>query len=150
MVLGRIEGVITTPLDIIGVGSGNVLHAMKFGDAGFCGFGEAYFSKINYGAIKGWKRHRQMTLNVIVPHGQVRFILYDDRDDSQTKGRYQRVLLSLDCYQRLTVPPMVWGAFEGLANPDSMLLNIAGIPHDPSEADQKPISQIDFNWKEEQ
>ena len=148
MGLKDIEGVVVTPLAIVDVKGGDVLHAMKTVDEGFSGFGEAYFSKVNYGAVKGWKRHRQMTLNLIVPQGKVRFVLFDDRASSLTNGHYQDIVLSLDQYQRLTVPPLVWGAFQGLAEPDSLLLNIASIPHDPTEADQKPINQFEYEWME--
>ena len=74
-----INGVTTTPLSIIDTKGGAVLHAIKSSDYGYSGFGEAYFSTIEYNAIKGWKRHKEMVLNLIVPIGSVRFILYDDR-----------------------------------------------------------------------
>ena len=76
----NIDGVILTSLGIIEVEGGNVLHAMKQEDNGFNGFGEAYFSTAEHKVIKGWKRHFEMTLNIVVPIGHIRFVLYDDRD----------------------------------------------------------------------
>ena len=64
------EGVTLTALQQIDTAGGSVLHAMKAGDAGFSGFGEAYFSAVEKGFIKGWKRHREMTLNVGCPFGE--------------------------------------------------------------------------------
>ena len=49
----NISGVIVTPLSIINTKGGDVLHAMKSRDQGYLGFGEAYFSKVEPGAIKG-------------------------------------------------------------------------------------------------
>ena len=49
------DGIILTPLKQIRTSKGSVLHAMKKGDEGYAGFGEAYFSTINKGDIKGWK-----------------------------------------------------------------------------------------------
>ena len=63
----NIDGVILTSLEIIQVEGGNVLHAMKNGDTGFSGFGEAYFSSVEHKVIKGWKRHFEMILNIAVP-----------------------------------------------------------------------------------
>ena len=74
-----IKDLLITPLDIIETPGGNVMHAMKNDSPGYFGFGEAYFSEIEYKMIKAWKRHREMTLNLVVPHGEVRFILHDDR-----------------------------------------------------------------------
>lgn len=60
-----IDGVIFTPLPIIDTKGGDVLHAMKVSDEGFHVFGEAYFSTVKSGAIKGWKLHREMVLNIV-------------------------------------------------------------------------------------
>ena len=135
---------IITPLDIIKVNKGDVMHAMKSDDPGFSGFGEAYFSVVSYNAIKAWKRHHEMTLNLVVPVGKIRFVLFDDRKVSNTQ--FQEVIISKDNYCRLTVPPMVWIGFQGLSDNGSMLLNIADIEHNPHEVDKKNIDQIEFNW----
>lgn len=142
----NIDGVILTSLEIIRVEGGNVLHAMKNGDTGFSGFGEAYFSSVEHKVIKGWKRHFEMILNIAVPIGHIRFILFDDRDNSKTKGCYQEVILSRNNYQRLTVPPMIWFAFEGIAKDSSLLLNLASIPHKKEEQENLPLDQIEFDW----
>ena len=144
-----IEGVILTPLSIIDTKSGDVLHAMKETDKGYSGFGEAYFSTIESGAIKGWKRHQDMVLNLVVPVGAVRFVLFDDRKESKTKGALEEIILSRsNNYGRLTVPPRLWMGFQGVGENEelSMLLNIANIPHDPDETDVKKLDKIKFDW----
>jgi dTDP-4-dehydrorhamnose 3,5-epimerase len=80
-----------------------------------------------------------MILNIVVPVGVIRFVMYDARTDSGTTGQIQEVLLSPDSYQRLTVPPGVWMAFQGKSAGLSILLNIASIPHDPKEAENLPL-----------
>ena len=139
-----IKDVVITNLNIIDTPGGNVMHAMKNSDSGFRSFGEAYFSNIDKDAIKAWKRHKKMTLNLIVPLGKIRFVLYDDREATKTK--FQEVIISKDNYCRLTVPPMIWMGFQGLSDHGSMLLNIASIEHDPMECEKKNIKQIEFDW----
>ncbi len=139
-----IEDVLTTKLDVIDTPGGNVMHAMKETSIGYAGFGEAYFSQVDKGAIKAWKRHKEMTLNLIVPVGEIRFVLFDDREVSNTQ--FQEVIISKDNYCRLTVPPMIWMGFQGLSGAGSMLLNIANIEHNPHEVDKRNIEQIEFNW----
>lgn len=142
-----IEGLLVHDLKIIPGELGSVLHAVRSTDAGFAGFGEAYFSTVKRNAVKGWKKHQRMTLNLVVPVGEIRFVIYDDRSDSASKGALEQITLSRNAYQRITVPPGVWVAFQGLAEPESMLMNLASIPHDPTEAINIPISspQIPFN-----
>jgi len=139
-----IKGVIISYLDVIDTPGGNVMHAMKDTSAGYTGFGEAYFSQIDKGAIKAWKRHKKMTLNLVVPVGKIRFVLFDDREVSNTQ--FQEVIISKDNYCRLTIPPMVWMGFKSLSNEDSMLLNIANIEHDSNEVDRLEIDEINYNW----
>ncbi len=139
-----IKDVLITKLDVIDTPGGNVMHAMKESSAGYAGFGEAYFSQVEKGAIKAWKCHQKMTLNLVVPVGEIRFVLFDDREVSNTQ--FQEVIISKDNYCRLTVPPMIWMGFQGLSGDGSMLLNIANLEHNPNEVDQRNIEQIKFNW----
>jgi dTDP-4-dehydrorhamnose 3,5-epimerase len=142
-----IDGVIFSPLSIIGTDGGDVLHALKSSDNGFSGFGEAYFSKVEPRSIKGWKLHHEMVLNLIVAVGIVRFVIFDERPKSPTKKEFNEFILSLENYGRLTVPPKVWVGFQGLSESTSIVLNIASIEHSPDEIDRKLINEIIFDWK---
>ena len=145
--MGAIEGVLLTPLRIIKGESGDVMHALKQQEESFKGFGEAYFSTVNQGAVKGWKKHRRMILNLIVPAGAIKFVLFDGRKESKTFETFQEVILSKDNYLRLTVPPGVWMAFQGVGGENNTLLNIASIPHDPLEAENLPIQNETIPYK---
>ena len=141
-----LDGVIFTPLKIIEVEDGNIQHGMKKGEDGYKGFGEAYFSNINSNSIKGWKRHFSMILNIIVPIGRIRFVLFDDREDSLTRHNYQELIISEDNYGRLTVPPMIWFGFMGLEKGQSLILNIGNIIHDPNEIKKAALEDFEYNW----
>ena len=137
--MGAIEGVILTPVKIIAGINGDVLHVLKEHESTYSRFGEAYFSSVRYNSMKGWKKHLQMTLNIVVPIGSIKFVLYDDRAESTTYKSIQEVELSRENYQRLTIPPKIWIAFEGVGEGYNLLLNIASIEHDPDESMLLPI-----------
>jgi len=141
-----IEGVILTPLKQIINAKGDIYHGMKKSDTGFAGFGEAYFSTISKNEIKGWKKHTKMVLNLIVPLGEIEFIIYDDRVNSSTFNTFFSVKLSQKNYNRLTVPFGVWMAFRGIGNETNMLLNLASIEHNPQETIAKELDEIKYNW----
>ena len=111
---------------------------MKKSDNGFDGFGEAYFSTVNMGQIKGWKRHLEMTLNLIVIIGEVEFVLYNGE-------KFYKIILSKKNYQRLTIRPGLWLAFTGLEN-ENTLLNLASIEHSPKESETVDIGTFKYNW----
>jgi dTDP-4-dehydrorhamnose 3,5-epimerase len=141
-----IKGVIMTPLKIIHTNGGDVFHGMKQTDHGFDGFGEAYFSSVSYKMVKAWKRHSKMTLNIIVPFGEIKFVLFDSRDDAINKD-FHEVILSRKNYFRLTIPPQIWVGFQGLSTKENILLNIANLVHDPKEADQKRVDELPYDWR---
>ena len=134
------DGVILTPLKQIRISKGSVLHAMKKSDIGFDGFGEAYFSTVNKNDIKGWKKHTEMTLNLVVPVGKMEFVIYNDKNHN-----FFNVTISQDNYQRLTISPGFWLAFRGL-DEKNILLNIASIEHDPSESESIDLDKIIYDW----
>lgn len=136
-----LDDILITPLARIAAVGGDVLHVMKQNDAGYTGFGEAYFSWIATGAIKAWKRHTQMTMNVVVPVGKVRFVFcLEGADDFRVEE------IGVDRYVRLTVPPGIWFGFQGLVAPQSLVLNLANIPHEPNEVERLALSEIKYGW----
>ena len=121
------------------------MHALKAEEHSFVGFGEAYFSTVDQGAVKGWKRHRRMTLNLVVPVGLVEFVTYNEQQDEG--HRLQHFLVGAapgGVYARLTVPPGLWMAFAGRAPGMSVVLNIASIGHDPTEVDRAELETFPF------
>jgi len=143
----NIDGIILTPLKQIFHPQGNIFHGMKQSDPGYAGFGEAYFSTINHDEIKPWKKHIEMTLNFIVPIGEIQFVIYDDRPESKTKGNFLKINLCLNNYQRLTIPCGVWVAFLGVGKEINLLLNITNLEHDALEVERTELSSIKYNWK---
>lgn len=129
-----------TPLKIIPVDKGNVLHAATLSELQEFGIGEVYFSQIIGGETKGWKRHNRMTCNFVVPSGKVQFTI---RMESEGRELFLTEILGAtpQDYARLQVPPGLWYAFTGLTFPTvaSVVCNIASQSHDPLESDTLPL-----------
>ena len=136
-----VNQILITPLKRIKVAGGDVLHGIKCSDPGYVDFGEAYFSIVEADAIKAWKRHLRMTLNLVVPLGVVFFVFIDE------EGAVREEIIGGDWYVRLTIPPGIWFGFKGLSSPYSMLMNVADVPHDPTEIERKNLDEIKYNWK---
>jgi len=146
-----IQGVIITDLHKIKDDRGQVMHMLRCDAKHFIGFGEIYFSTVNLGAVKAWKLHRKMTLNLAVPLGSVRLVLYDERPDSTTRGTVQEIITGEAAYKLITIPPLVWNGFQGLAPGVTLLANCATLPHDPAEVDRREVDdgRIPYIWPQE-
>ena len=145
---GTIEGVVVTPLRQIPDERGKIMHMLRCDSAVFKSFGEVYFSCVHPGAIKAWHIHKKMTLNYAVPFGKIKFVLYDDREGSATRGRLQEIYMGPENYCLVTVPPMVWNGFKGIGTETSIVANCTDIPHDPDEiARMSPFDpSISYDW----
>ena len=144
-----INGVIITPLKQILDERGKVMHMLRGDSANFQGFGEIYFSCVHPGAIKGWHIHKEMVLNYAVPYGNIKFVLYDDRVTSSTRGELQEIFLGVDNYCLVTVPPLVWNGFKGIGQEMAIVANCSSIPHRADEIDRlDPFDPlIPYSWE---
>jgi len=130
-----------TPLKKINLEDGDILHALKKSDLGYAGFGEAYFSFIKFNAVKAWKLHKEMTLNLVVPVGDVRFVFFSQQD-----AGFLELEIGENNYQRITVPPGIWFGFKGIHAYTSLIINLADIEHDPKEGQKKSINEFKYEW----
>ena len=128
-------------LKVVNLPEGNIIKVLKKNDLKNWNFGEAYFSKIKFGKIKAWKYHLKMTLNLVVPHGKVKFVFY-----SEKLQRFKIVEIGEKKYSRLTVPPKVWFGFKGISKSESTILNLANAQHSPKEVLARNLKDIKFNW----
>lgn len=143
-----IEGVLVTPLRQIMDERGKVMHMLREDSPVFTKFGEIYFSCTYPGAIKAWHRHKLMTLNYAVLYGQIKFVLFDDRPESKTRGEVQEYFLSPENYCLVTIPPLIWNGFKGIGDKTTIVANCATLPHDPDEIERKPPfdTSIPYDW----
>lgn len=143
-----IEGVKVTPLRQIADERGKIMHMLRSDAPHFQEFGEIYFSCVHPGAIKAWHIHKKMTLNYAVPFGKIKFVLFDDRPDSSTRGQTQELYLGPETYQLVTVPPLVWNGFKGVGTETSIVANCATLAHDPDEIDRMdPFDpSVPYDW----
>lgn len=143
----RIEGVEFVPLRRIPDERGTIYHMLRRTDPHFREFGEIYFTSIYRDVIKGWHRHREMTLNYACVWGRIKLVLADDRRDSPTRGAIIERFLGPDDYSLAIIPPGIWAGFKGMTEV-AIVANCATHPHDPSLTERlDPTSPaIAYDW----
>lgn len=144
-----IHGVKITPLRQIPDERGTILHMLRNDAPHFVQFGEIYFSCVYPNAIKAWHVHKIMTLNYAVVTGMIKMVLYDDRADSPTRGELQELFVGERNYCLVTVPPLVWNGFKGIATGTAIVANCATHPHTADEIERlDPFSdRIPYSWE---
>lgn len=145
---GCIEGVLIRPLKQIVDERGKIMNMLRCDDMGFEKFGEIYFSAVHPHVVKGWHIHREMVLNYAVIKGSIKLVLYDERENSSTKGTLQEIFLGEENYCLVIVPAMVWNGFKGIGTETAIVANCSTIPHDKNEIMRlDPLeNHIPYDW----
>jgi dTDP-4-dehydrorhamnose 3,5-epimerase len=143
-----IDGVQVIPLGRIPDERGTIFHMLRRTDPHFIEFGEIYFSTVYQGVVKGWHRHREMTLNYACISGRVKLVLYDDREGSTTRGELMEIFLGPDNHSLVIIPPEVWNGFKGMSVEPGIIANCCTHSHDPSRSSRlDPFdNHIPYDW----
>jgi dTDP-4-dehydrorhamnose 3,5-epimerase len=121
-------------------------------DPHFSRFGEVYFTTIYREIVKGWHLHQDMTLNYACPYGRVKLVLFDDREDSPTRGSLMETFLGTDAHLLAVIPPGIWNGMKGMTEPFAVVANCATHAHDPSRTSRlDPLDNpIPYDWEPRQ
>ena len=143
-----IDGVNVIPLRRIPDERGTIFRMLSRDDPYFVDFGEIYFSSVYPGVIKGWHRHRDMTLNYACVFGRIKLVLWDEREASPTHGELMEIFLGPDNYSLVQIPPGVWNGFKGMSDPFALVANCCTHPHDPTRSSRlDPFdNHIPYDW----
>lgn len=101
---------------------GNVLRGFRKTDKFPGKSAEIYFSWLNKSAIKGWKLHKKMSMNLLVPLGKVRFVFFDG-------AKFKKIIIGEKNYCRIYVPNNIFFSFQNLSNDKSLIVNNSSIIH---------------------
>ena len=88
------------------------------------------------GAISAWHMHEHQTDHIFVVGGQIRLALFDDREDSSSRGQVELLHLSPMRPQLVVVPPRVWHGLQSLGPDSGCFVNFFDRPYlyeDPDE-----------------
>ena len=81
-------------------------------------------------------------------NGKIKFVLFDDRKNSKTKGKIQELILEPDNYFLVTVPPLIWNGFMNVGEKNSILANCSSVPYRDDEIIRRsPFDKfIPYKW----
>lgn len=146
-----IEGVIITDKPSIHDERGYIQHFMRIDDYEYTKFGEVYFSIAYKNVVKAWHLHTEMTLNYLCVYGMIKLVLFDDRENSPTRGILNEFFIGEKNQKMITIPKSVWNGFKGYGERNfSIIANFADIPHSKNEIIREfphinPIVN-NYNW----
>lgn len=108
-------------------------------------------SKTKLGIIKAFHWHKYQDDLFYVVSGNLQLVLYDGREDSQTKGKTQVILLGEEYDPAVVfIPRGVLHGYKVIGNKDSEVLYLMNNEYNPIKPDEERVSPddpaINFDW----
>ncbi len=145
-----IDGVKIKNLKVIPDERGRVMEILRFDDDVFLNFGQAYITTAYPGVVKGWHYHKKQVDNFSCILGMMKLVLYDNRNESATKGMVNEFYLGVHSPRLVQIPAGVYHGFKCIGENEAMVLNIPTevyIYDDPDEFRVDPHNNdIPYEW----
>lgn len=145
-----IHGVTARNLKEIADERGRLMEIMRRDDKEFSAFGQVYVTTAYPGVVKAWHCHKLQDDNMTALRGMVKIVLYDDREDSPTRGAINEFFIGDHNHTLLHIPRSVWHGFKCISDSEAMIVNVVTECYNydkPDEYRKAPHgSDIPYDW----
>ncbi|MDD4606734.1 MAG: dTDP-4-dehydrorhamnose 3,5-epimerase family protein [Patescibacteria group bacterium] len=146
-----IQGVKTKKLKIIPDERGRVMEILRNDDECYEKFGQVYMTTNYPGVIKAWHYHKIQTDNVVCAHGMLKVVLYDNREDSPTKGEINEFFVGEHNPLLIHIPPMIYHGWKNIGECEAIAVSVPTEAYNYKEPDEYRLSyddpSIPYNWE---
>ena len=145
-----IDGVKVKKLRVIPDERGRLMEILRNDDDIFEHFGQAYITTAYPGTVKAWHYHKNQTDHFCVLVGMMKVVLYDDRENSPTKGDIDEYFMGVHNPMVLKIPSGVYHGFKCISDTEAMCLNIPTNTYnytDPDEHRRPAHGDIPYDWE---
>jgi dTDP-4-dehydrorhamnose 3,5-epimerase len=113
----------------------------------------SYYSLSYPGVIRAWHRHlRGQVDHFVCPQGRIKVGIYDDRDDSPTRGEVNEFVIGEHNQRAIRVPGACWHGFKVVGNEQALLLNFPTTLYDYDDPDEERLpphtDEVPMDWDE--
>lgn len=145
-----IDGVQTKELKLNSDERGWLVEVLR-GDWNFFEkFGQVYVTTSYPKVVKAWHMHKLQTDCMTCVKGKVKFVLYDGRDGSKTKGEICEVKMDEKTPILIKIPPGVWHGFKNIGNDLVIVINAPTELYNYENPDEYRLppdtNRIPYNW----
>ena len=131
-----IDGVQVKCLRVIPDERGRLMEILRRDDPFFRGFGQVYLTTAYPGVVKAWHYHAKQYDNFVVLTGMMKVALFDDRENSPTRGKVDQFYLGDYNQQLLQIPPGVYHGFKCVSAYEALVLNCPSEPYNHENPDE--------------
>ena len=113
-------------------------------------FGQVYMTTAYPGVVKAWHYHKFQTDHFVCLYGMMKVVLYDDREDSPTKGEVNQFFMGPHNPIIVEIPKLVYHGFKCVSETEALVVNYTTMCYDYKNPDEYRIDphsgQIPYDW----
>lgn len=111
----------------------------------------SYYSVTYPGIIRAWHRHLEgQNDHFVCPKGRIKVGIYDEREDSSTKGELNTFVIGEHDQKVIRIPGECWHGFKVIGNEQAMLINFPTRLYNYDEPDEERLpydtDRIPLDW----
>ena len=144
-----IHGVKVKKLKPIPDSRGRLMEILRRDDDIFEEFGQVYMTTAYPGVVKAWHAHEKQKDNLACIKGMVKLVLFDDREDSPTRGSINEFFIGDYNPLLVHIPERVWHGFMNIGDQEALIVNTPTKPYDhdnPDELRKPPHGEVEYDW----
>jgi dTDP-4-dehydrorhamnose 3,5-epimerase len=131
-----IDGVVVQQLKVIPDERGTLMEILRRDDPFFSGFGQVYLTTVYPGVVKAWHYHRIQEDRFTCVRGMVKAVLYDDRENSSTRGIVNEIYVGEHNPCLIVIPPGVYHGWKCIGEREAYVINVPSEPYNRSDPDE--------------
>jgi len=133
------------PLKVIPDERGRLMEMLRSDDDVFRGFGQVYMTTAYPGAVKAWHYHQKQWDHFVCIRGMMKVVLYDSREQSDTRGEVNEFFMGEHQPMLLQIPPLVYHGFKCVSDYEAIVINCPTEVYNYEEPDEFRVDPHDAN-----
>ncbi len=146
-----IDGVVVKKLKVVPDERGRLMEIMRCDEEIFVKFGQVYMTTTYPGVVKAWHYHEKQDDFITCVKGMLKLVLFDDRQDSATRGEINEFFIGDYNPSLVKVPKKVYHGWKCASEEEAIVINIPTEPYrreDPDEYRMDPHNNnIAYRWE---
>jgi dTDP-4-dehydrorhamnose 3,5-epimerase len=146
-----IDGVVVKKLKVVPDERGRLMEIMRCDDEMFVKFGQVYMTTTYPQVVKAWHYHEKQDDFITCVKGMLKLVLFDDRQDSPTRGEINEFFVGEYSASLVKVPRRVFHGWKCVSEEEAIVINIPTEPYnreDPDEYRTDPHNNnITYRWE---
>ena len=146
-----IKGVKVKKLKVMPDERGRLMEILRADDEAFEKFGQVYMTTAYPGVVKAWHYHKNQADNMAVVKGMMKIVLYDDREDSPTKGEVNEFFVGEHNPILITIPREVYHGFKCISDEEAVVINTPTNTYNYESPDEYRVdphkNSIPYDWE---